>query len=170
MNRILGQQIKVGFLTKYIENNVMKTIRMIKYTILAIALLAAFSLPSIAANPEAKAQFIADVKVAFDTKDSTKLLDLVFWEGVSPEMKKMITQQMSGLVQQTVAQIELIALDPESKLEYTRDGITYRPNLTVVNQLKITFKSDNPANPSSAAMPVGEKGGKLFITTAAPVK
>jgi hypothetical protein len=141
-----------------------------KHIIATVALFAALVIRSMAASPEAETRFLADAKAALDTKNSTNLLKLVCWDGVAPEMKKMIEQQMSFLVQRPVTQIELLAPAPKQKIEYTRDGVTYRPNLAVIKQLKITFKADKPVTASSAELPVGEKDGRLFITTAAPAK
>ena len=145
------------------RNNVLKRI-----TITA-ALFAALILRSIAASPEAEARFIADAKAAFDAKDSAKLLSLVCWDRVTPAMKQMVSKQLSALVQKPVVQFQLVAQDPKQKVEYTRDGVTYRPNLAGVKELKITFKSD-ATGLTSAGLPVGEKDGKLFITTAASAK
>jgi len=41
--------------------------------------------------------------------------------------------------------------------------------LAVIKQLKITIVT-KPGDSASAAMPVGEKDGKLFIAITAPVK
>ena len=66
-------------------------------------------------------------------------------------------------------QIELVEPDSKKKIEYTRGGITYRSNLATVKKLKITPQA-NPSGLSSVGLQVGEKEGKLFITTAAPVE
>ena len=84
-------------------------------------------------------------------------------------MKTMLTQQFSSMVQQPVTKLELVAPSPTLKTEYTRNGVTYRVNLAVIKQLKITFVTKS-GDYTSAAIPVGEKDGKLFFPTAAPVK
>ena len=149
----------------------MKTKYMIKTITLTIALFTALVLRSNAASPESEAQFIANAKAAFDTKDSGQLLKLMCWDGVAPEEKNKINLPMSVLVKRPVKQIELVAPPDPQKLEYTRDGVTYRPNLVVIKLLMVTFKSDKTADVSTPiTFPVGEKDGKLFIATAAPVK
>jgi len=140
-----------------------------KHIILTIGLFAALIVRSIAASPEAEAHFVADAKAALDAKDSSKLLSLVCWDGVAPEMKTMLTKQFSGMVQQPVSQVELVAPSPTLKTEYTRNGVTYRVNLAVIKQLKITYVPKS-GDYTSLAIPVGEKDGKLLFTTAAPVK
>jgi hypothetical protein len=140
---------------------------MLRHVTVIATLLAALGLRSIAASPEAEARFIADARAAFDTKNSTNLLNLVCWDRVTPDMKQMVTRQLSYLVQKPVDHLELVAADPADKIEYTRNGVTYRSNLSVIKQLKITFKSESTGL-SSAGFPIGEKDGKLFITTAAP--
>jgi hypothetical protein len=84
-------------------------------------------------------------------------------------MKKELTEQYSGMVQQPISRVELVAPDPKQTTEFTRNGVTIRLNLTVIKQLKITIVT-KPGDSASAAIPVGEKDGKLFITTTAPVK
>jgi hypothetical protein len=140
-----------------------------KQIVVTVGLFAALIIRSIAASPEAEAHFVADVKAAFDTKDSSKLLSLVCWDGVTPEWKTMLTPQFSGMVQQKVSGVELVAPDPKQTTEFTRNGTTYRLNLAVIKQLKITIVT-KPGDSTSAAFPVGEKDGKLFIATTAPVK
>ena len=140
-----------------------------KQIVVTIGLFAALIVRSIAASPEAEAHFVADAKAAFDTKDSSKLMSLTCWDGVTSEFKTMQTQQYSAMVQSPISKVELVAPDPKQTTEFTRDGVTYRLNLAVIKQLKITIVT-KPGDSASAAMPVGEKDGKLFIATTAPVK
>ena len=140
-----------------------------KQIVVTIGLFAALIVRSIAASPEAEAHFVAEAKAAFDTKDSSKLLSLVCWDGVTPAMKTELTEQYSGMVQQPVSKVELVAPDPKQTTEFTRNGGTIRLNLAVIKQLKITIVT-KPGDSASAAIPVGEKDGKLFIATTAPVK
>jgi hypothetical protein len=140
-----------------------------KQIVVTIGLFAALIVRCIAASPEAEAHFVAEAKAAFDTKDSSRLMSLVCWDGVTPEMKKELTEQYSGMVQQPISRVELVAPDPKQTTEFTRNGVTIRLNLTVIKQLKITIVT-KPGDSASAAIPVGEKDGKLFITTTAPVK
>jgi hypothetical protein len=118
-----------------------------------------------AVNPNAEARFIAQAKAAFDTKDSSKLLALVCWDDVQPEVKQSVSQQFANLVTLTPANIELVVPDPKQKFEYSRGGVTYRTNLAVTKLLKIQFTPGNPLNTTEASIPVGVKDGKLFITT-----
>jgi hypothetical protein len=135
--------------------------------IIAALVIIASSLPldSVAANPDTEAGFIAQAKSAFDTMDSTKLLALVCWDDVPPEVKQSVSQQFANLMTLTPTNIELVAPDPKQKYEFSRGGITYRTNLAVTKQLEIKFKPGNPLNTDKASIPVGEKNGKLFITT-----
>jgi hypothetical protein len=140
-----------------------------KQIVVTIGLFAALIVRGIAASPEVEAHFVADAKAAFDTKDASKLLSLVCWDGVTPELKTDLTEEFSEMVKQPVSRVELVAPDPKDTTEFKREGVTYHLNLTVVKQLKITFVS-KPGDSASAGMPVGEKNGKLFIATTTPVK
>ena len=138
-------------------------------TALTIGLFAGLVVQGLAATPEVESRFVADAKSAFDAKDSSKLLRLVCWDGVTPEMKTMLTQQFSGMVQQSTSQLELVAPDPNKKIEFTRNGVSFHLNLAVIKQLKITLVT-KPGDSASVTIPVGEKDGNLFIATTAPVK
>ncbi len=144
----------------------MRTQNTQKHIVMIATLLLAFSLRCMAASPEAEAGFVADTKAAFDAKDAAKLENLVCWDGVTPKMKPMVIQELSGLVQRPIATVELVTTDPISDYG-TRDGVTYKPNLAVIKKLKITFKSDKPPE---ADFFIGEKDGKLLITNAEPAK
>jgi hypothetical protein len=123
-----------------------------------------------AASPAAESQFISQAKAAFDTKDSARLLALVCWDNVEDSMKQGIEQQFRELVKLEPETIKLVPADPKEQYEYSRGGVTYRTNLAVSKQLKINFKPGNPLNTTEATMPLGEKEGRLFVTTAVPAK
>ena len=72
----------------------------------------------------------------------------------------------------TATDIALTALDPKyPDLEWKdKDGVSYRSNLPVVKQLKITFASGTKLDAAAgnlkvrdAVYPVGEKDGKLYL-------
>jgi hypothetical protein len=145
----------------------MKTKRILKNVAIVTTLFAAISFRSIAASPEAEAQFMTDMKAAFDTKDSKKFISLICWDRVDSEMKKAFIPNIPDLLQEPVAKIELVAPDTNKTNEFTLKGVIYRPNLVVVKQLKIYNKLGNQDETDYL---VGEKNGKLFITLAAPIK
>lgn len=121
------------------------------------------------ASATAEALFISQVRAAFDAKDSTKLLALVFWDRVEPSMRRGMEQQFENLMTLVPTKIELVPPEPSEQYEYSRGGTTYRTNLAVTKKLKIEFRSGNQFNTTGAVIPLGERDGRLFITTAVPV-
>jgi hypothetical protein len=122
-----------------------------------------------AASPLEEARFLAEVTRAFEQKDAQAFLNLFCWDRVPPFIKSVSEKTASGTVGLKVDTINLVAASPEiAKTEFTRDGITYRPNLPVTKQIEVAH-SYSGGN-GKVTLPVGEKDGKLFITTAAPSK
>jgi hypothetical protein len=133
-----------------------------------IAFLLSFT--ATAASPAAETQFVSQVKSAFAARDVVKLMALVCWDRVEPSMRQSIEQQFSNLLKLVPTKIELVASDPKEEYEYTRGGTTYRTNLVVTKLLKVEFKPGNEFNTTESRMPLGEKDGRVLITTAVPVK
>ena len=160
---------------------------------LFLAMAVVFSLPVLpvrAASPEEEARFINAARNAFDKHDANALVTMTCWDRVPDKLKNSGKQQYMGGVTAPVADIKLINPDPKhANLEWNEDkdprfaelgiewkeaGVTYRLNLPVVKQLKITFApqkfSDGTSLTIDCAYPVGEKDGKLYLLEPAPVK
>lgn len=145
-----------------------------RHTIIAIVtLLTSFSLP--ATDKTSEATFLQKGQSALDAKDGSALLGLVFFDGVEPQMKEMITKQIIDVAKKSVHSLALVETEPGQIFEYTIQGQVYRTNLKPIKMLKLEYEETIPlstgtlSNPSMS-FPVGEKDGTLMITTAAPVK
>lgn len=104
---------------------------------------------------------------------------LTCWDRVPDKFKDSSRKQYARDVAQTASNITLANPDPnEPDLAWKdTDGVSYRSNLSVIKQLKITFASDakietkiGSIDVSDATYPVGEKNGKLYLLEPAPVK
>lgn len=143
------------------------TITIPRWAIVAAACLLASVVK--AASPASEAQLVAQVKSAFESRDPAKLLALVCWDRVELGMRQGIERQFSNLVKLEPTRIELVAPDPNARYEYSRAGTKYRTNLAVTKQLRVEFKP-NELNTTEVTMPLGEKDGRVLITTAAPIE
>jgi hypothetical protein len=122
-----------------------------------------------AATPQEEARFLVEVKSAFEKKDSKAFLDLFCWDRVPPFIKSVSEKTAPATVALKVDTITLVPASPETAgTEFVRDGVTYRPNLPVTKQIEVAHSY--AGGKGKVTMPVGEKDGKLFITTAAPSK
>lgn len=128
--------------------------------------------------PEEEARFVAAARRAFENHDADALMALTCWDRAPDKVKVSGKTRYARDVAQTATDIVLISPDPmypdhEWK---DKDGVSYRSNLPVVKQLKITFSSGTTietqigaVSVSHAHYPVGEKEGKLFLLAPAPV-
>jgi hypothetical protein len=138
------------------------------YLLIAIAVLGV-SFDAKSASSKEEARFLADVKSAFEKKDAKAFLNLFCWDRVPPFIKSVSEKTAPGTVGLKVDTITLVPASPETaKTEFVRDGVAYRPNLPVTKQIEVTHS--HPGGKGKVTIPVGEKDGKLFITTAAPSK
>jgi hypothetical protein len=124
---------------------------------------------SLAASPEEEARFVAAAKQAFAKHDADALAALTCWDRVPDKLKASGKKQYVRDVAQTVSDITLTNphLDYPDLVWKDTDGVSYRSNLPVVKQLKITFKTGEFGD---GRYPVGEKDGKLYFLEPAPVK
>ena len=103
------------------------------------------------------------------------MLNLVYFDGVEPQMKEMLTKQMSDIVQKQVQSVTLIDPDPNQIFEYTLQGKKYKTNLTPIKMLKIDYQETIPVSSGTLSnptftFPVGDHSGSLYITTAVPAQ
>jgi len=127
------------------------------------------SLPARAASPEEEGRFLAAAKQAFAKHDPDALSAITCWDRVPEKQKADGKKQYTRDAAQAVTEVVLINPDPNyPDMEWKdTDGVSYRSNLAVTKQLKITFKGGEFGG---GVYPVGEKSGKLFLLEPAPVK
>jgi len=141
-----------------------------KTLILALTSVLLFQLQAAdAASPEEEARFVAVAKQAFASHDADALAALTCWDRVPDKLKASGKKQYVRDVAQSVGDITLTNPDPDypDVVWKDTDGVSYRSNLPVIKQLKITFKSGEFGD---GRYPVGEKDGRLYLLEPAPSK
>jgi len=68
-----------------------------------------------------------------------------------------------------IKKIELIRLDKNQILEYTREGTAYRPTLEPVGQLVVSYESQDSIKNLSTSYLVDVKDNRYYIVWASPV-
>jgi hypothetical protein len=158
----------------------MKTLTLALTTVLAFQLHSA-----LAATPEEETRFVTAAKQAFEKHDADALMALTCWDRVPDRFKDK--RAFASDVALSFTDISLVAPDRQFAdfVWKDSDGITYRLNLPVVKQLKISFVKGSrvypvgekdgtimrwhPAN-DIQIYPVGEKDGKFYVAEPEPVK
>lgn len=123
--------------------------------------------PALARNPPASAELLrGEIESALRAKDTNAFLALVNWEGVSAEMKTLITGPTVGCFQQDVASVTVLPLPANFQPTNELNGVRYRPNVTVVGLVQIDFLKKERAHSGrldNMQMPYGESGGGYYI-------
>jgi hypothetical protein len=126
--------------------------------------------PVLAASPDEEARFVAATKQAFEKHDADALMALTCWDRVPDKFKDSGKKQYDRDAKQGATDITLTNPDPDEPdlVWKDTDGVSYRSNLSVVKQLKITFTPGGRFK--DGTYPVGEKDGKLYLLEPAPTK
>ena len=123
------------------------------------------------ASPQEEARFLAEVKNAFEKKDPKAFLKLYCWDRVPDFIKSVGEKTALGLVELKVDSITLVAASTNmARGEFTRNGVTYRSNLPITRQIEVVHSSPEKKTKGKVTIPVGEKEGKLYVTSQAPAK
>ncbi|MEO7297598.1 MAG: hypothetical protein ABI042_03365 [Verrucomicrobiota bacterium] len=129
------------------------------------------TLRAFSAAPAEEARFLGAVKSAFEKKDTKAFLGLYCWDGVTDFIKSVAEETTPETLAFKVGSITLVNAAPGTTIEFVREGVTYRNNLKVTKQIEVTYSRESKLKVTGKIIiPVGEKDGKLFITTAAPAK
>lgn len=117
------------------------------------------------ATPEEETRFIEAVRSAFAKKDKDALQVLSCWDRVTEKYKSLAAKDSEYLFGRPIKLIEYRPAEPADSREYTRDGVTYAPNLKITKRIQIDFEGDPKI---SAVKVVGEKDGKMLFVILAP--
>ena len=80
--------------------------------------------------------------------------------------KKLAPKVLDYAVSRPIKSVQYRALDASAAQTYTKDGITYGPNLPITKEIEIEFVVDSGSQKSELF--IGEKEGKLMIVNLAP--
>ena len=108
---------------------------------------------------------------AHESRDAEAILRLVYWQGTDGETRKSVEEGVAADFGLPIKSIRMESLAADDKLEYTRSGVTYRPNLAPVGKMRVEFEppAGGQLTAQSSGYLIGVKDGAYFIATAAPV-
>lgn len=138
---------------------------------LTLAVAGAVSLAAQGPAPKSENELIARVRQAFDHRSLVEMRQLVYWGRSNADAKTSFDRLASADFSQKPGKISVAALAPTDKLEYTLNGITYRPTLKPLGHVTIEFVVPPGAKmtASSTSYMYGARNGSYYLLTAEPV-
>jgi hypothetical protein len=125
--------------------------------------------PGGAGSPD---ELAARYQRAHEAQDLDALRSLVCWDRVDEATRDSVERQIEKELGRAIEAVRVEPLSEGFELEYTLDGVTYRPNLEPMRRIRIEFappEEGEASASSSMSFLVGERDGAYLITTAAPV-
>jgi hypothetical protein len=99
-------------------------------------------------------------EAALKAKDKQAMIELYDWQGVSADMRAMQEEIIGMMFAEEAKSVALSPLPAGFQAEAERDGIRYRPNVTVVGVIDIQFAQEG----NSAQMPYGKKNKAFYLS------
>ena len=123
--------------------------------------------PPAAATGRTRDQLIDAYKKAHAAKDIDAMMKLVYWGQTANDDHSMERNLFIVDFDSEITSVTIEPLKADALLEYTRDGVTWRPTLPPIGRLTITFKVGESGNAGSSVL-VAEKDGSHHVVFAAP--
>jgi hypothetical protein len=98
-------------------------------------------------------------EAALRAKNTNAIMALFDWQGVSEDMKASQQQIIGMMFSQEVKSVKLSPLPMDFKTEFERNGIRYRPNVTVVGLIDIQYAQKG----SLGRKPYGKKNNAFYL-------
>jgi uncharacterized protein (TIGR03435 family) len=111
--------------------------------------------------PASAEQLRSKLEAALKAKNKNAVLSLVNWQGVSEDMKSMITEEDADMVKQDIAGVKLLPLPADFQPTNEMNGIRYMPNVIVVGIIDVEFTEKGNA----VQMPYGTKDGIFYLAS-----
>ena len=125
------------------------------------------------AQPPTSPQALADAfQEAHEDADIVALSRLVYWDQVDERTRASFEKHSSADFGLEIAELAWEPVDSGMKLEYTLEGVTYRPNLEPVGRLRIQFEPGEAGGlptTRSASYLFGIRDGVYWIASSAPL-
>lgn len=104
----------------------------------------------------------------FDAKDDAKLNTLVYWPGIRQRERDSFVHSIKYDLGYSLLSVELAPLKRGETLEYSSNGVTFRPSLAPVCHMVATYKGSGTTKGFSTSYLVGVKDGRYYIVLASP--
>jgi hypothetical protein len=101
-------------------------------------------------------------------RDRAGVDSLIFWPGGRRPESPTLDYFFKAQALRRIQSVDIVPVPQDQVLEYTRDGVRYRPSLTPLHKLVISFAPREGVEGESAGFLVGEQDGRYYVTLAAP--
>ena len=115
------------------------------------------------AAPDSPEAFVKRLRDECARKDIAALLAMFYTEGTTEENRNFNKLTVKDLVETPIADVKLAA--PREDAIYVKNGVSYRPNLKVLNTLKVSFSRKASSGFEGADLFLGSKDGTYWLTT-----
>ena len=105
-----------------------------------------------------------------EQKDEQKLGTLVYWRNVRQRERSGFFRSLRNDLNYRLKNAEFVALDPSTSMEYTLEGITFRPALQPTGRMVATYEGRANVKDFSTSYLIGAKDGRYYIDLAVPAK
>ncbi len=119
-------------------------------------------------SPTTSLELIEQFTDAHLANDLEGILRLVYWAGADAQHKAVFEDAVQADLGRPIAKVHVAELDADQTLEYTRDGVVYRPNLPPIGWLHVEFEEMRDGIIGASYL-VGIEDGVYVLVTAAPV-
>jgi hypothetical protein len=124
---------------------------------------------------EAEDQFIERYRVAYESGKADALIELVYPEGVTGEVRKLLESsfQFNLDMNMVLSDITMGEVPEDTEVEQTVGDVTYKLNLEPVFQMRVSSSmKDNEGKDTETlnSYLLGKHEGRLYITIGVPVE
>jgi hypothetical protein len=128
--------------------------------------------PDSSRAPHSSDDLIRRFRAAHQKHSLPEIERLVFWGGAAQDLRRSTERHIADDFRLTIARVTIQPLAADERLEYTKDGITYRPTLRPVGRLMVEFDPAGGAagGVTSTTYLVGVRAGNYYIVSAEPVR
>ena len=121
--------------------------------------------------PHTTDQLIQAFRVAHQKHSLAGVARLVYWGGTSQDMRRSSERAIADDFPMAIVRVTMQPLAQGEMLQYTKNGVTYRPTLRAIGRMKVEFvpRSSSTATETVTSYLVGIKDGVYYLLTAEQV-
>jgi len=126
------------------------------------SLITFFGLQTVPAKdaPGSAEQLRSDVETALKAKDANALMGLFNWQGVSDNMKTMMSNMVAEMPKHEWTAVKLAPLPADFQATNEVNGIRYRPSVAITGWIVVEY---TPAG-NAAQLPYGKSGDAYYLS------
>ncbi len=123
-------------------------------------------------TPRTADQLIQRFRVAHQKHCVPEISRLIYWGGAANGLRLSTERHIADDFPMAIARVTIEPLAAGEMLQYTKDGVTYRPTLRPIGRMKVEFLRGRDASGGVTATSylMGVKDGAYYLLSAEPVQ